>query len=263
MVITGASDGIGKSLSKEFARKGFNLILVSRSLEKLSKVKEELLAIYPSRSIEIISADFSYSHRNAANFYNELMEKMSNFNVSILVNNVGVASVKMLNNDTYENLESMLGVNVYPMTMLTHKFIPKFLSRFNETGQKSLIINISSTMEESIFPANATYAATKRYGAFFSEGLRYEYSGKIDFATVKPGVTVTQQVIQNNTQGLPLSTDPDSFAKALLGGLRTGVNHGHWKHKIFGFFLNLSPYLFTITLVRLALPTAIKKGLVS
>lgn len=41
-VITGSTDGIGKSYATELARRGINLILVSRNLEKLSKTQKEI-----------------------------------------------------------------------------------------------------------------------------------------------------------------------------------------------------------------------------
>ena len=263
VLVTGATDGIGKSIAKDFVKRGFKVILVSRSLEKLKQVQESFLTTYPGSTVEIIASDFSYSHRDPINFYQDLFEQLSVFPISVLVNNVGVATVKMLNNDTYDSIESMIGVNVYPATMLTHRLMPLFLQRYEQTGQKSLVINMSSTMDESVFPGNAVYSATKRYAFFLSEALRYEYTGKVLFATVKPGLVITPMVLKNHTQGLPLSTDPDSFAQAMLGGLRTSTNHAHWKHKILGALLNAPPYLLTVLLVRMSLPTAVRKGIVS
>ena len=41
-VVTGASDGIGKATCFELARRGFNIVLISRSLSKLNQVAAEL-----------------------------------------------------------------------------------------------------------------------------------------------------------------------------------------------------------------------------
>lgn len=41
-VVTGATDGIGKAMAQELARRGFNLVLVSRSIDKLNSVAKEL-----------------------------------------------------------------------------------------------------------------------------------------------------------------------------------------------------------------------------
>ena len=42
ILITGASSGIGKGIAKTLCRNGYNLILTSRSNEKLSQLKDEL-----------------------------------------------------------------------------------------------------------------------------------------------------------------------------------------------------------------------------
>ena len=41
-VVTGSTDGIGKEYAKELARRGVNLILVSRTMDKLNKVSAEI-----------------------------------------------------------------------------------------------------------------------------------------------------------------------------------------------------------------------------
>ena len=44
-VITGASSGLGKELSRRLAQKGANLALIARNTEKLADVKKELESI--------------------------------------------------------------------------------------------------------------------------------------------------------------------------------------------------------------------------
>lgn len=41
-IVTGATDGIGKEYARELARLGVNIILMSRSIEKLTKVAQEI-----------------------------------------------------------------------------------------------------------------------------------------------------------------------------------------------------------------------------
>ena len=261
VLITGATDGIGKALVKEFLRRGFKVIMVSRSLEKLENVRSAFLSQFPDSTIEVIAVDFSYSHRDSIVFFKDLFNNIREFPVSILVNNVGVADMRFLDKQPLESLESMIGVNTYPITMLNHMLIPVFLERYRSNKSRSLIINISSTVEESILPGNSVYSATKRYIAFLSEALRYEY-GDIDIVTVKPGAVTTPMVISNHTESAPLKTNAEAYARALLGGLRTGVNHAHWKHKLFGWGLAFAPYLLTIMVIRIMLPSLIKKGLI-
>lgn len=235
--------------------------MVSRNLEKLSSAKQEILSLYPQSTIELIQSDFSASHKDPASFYGSLIEKVQKFEVSILINNVGFGKSSSLSNLAFEDIENMIGVNTYPSTFITHKLIPVMLNRYKETKKRSLVINFSSIVEETITPGSSVYAATKRYNAFFSEGLRYEYKD-IDFSVIKPGPVMTHMLVSNEFTEIPLIVDPDNYAKAVVTGLRSGVNHAHWKHKLMGGLSSMPPYLITIGFIRLLMPWAVKKGII-
>ena len=53
-LITGASSGIGRDIAKELSKKGYDLVLVARDLEKLNELKLEL-----ETSSEVVSMDVS------------------------------------------------------------------------------------------------------------------------------------------------------------------------------------------------------------
>ena len=57
-VVTGATDGIGKAMAFELARKGLSIILISRSLEKLEASAAELRTKYPN--VEVLVANRYY-----------------------------------------------------------------------------------------------------------------------------------------------------------------------------------------------------------
>lgn len=59
VIVTGATDGIGKGLCEEFAKTGFNIILVSRTLSKLNDVANELKKINSSIKTHVVPFDFS------------------------------------------------------------------------------------------------------------------------------------------------------------------------------------------------------------
>lgn len=58
-MVTGSTDGIGKAYAKELASRGINLILVSRTLERLERTRKEIHEAFPKIEIRIIVADFS------------------------------------------------------------------------------------------------------------------------------------------------------------------------------------------------------------
>jgi len=55
--ITGASEGIGKAIALDFAKKGFAIYLLSRSKKKLKKLKDDILNYYHNDRVDIISHD--------------------------------------------------------------------------------------------------------------------------------------------------------------------------------------------------------------
>ncbi len=87
-LVTGAGDGIGREQALEMARNGMNLILVSRSEDKLVQVGKECERINPNITITIRSCDFSKAEAKDYKAFFE-SDKIKGKNLRILVNNVG------------------------------------------------------------------------------------------------------------------------------------------------------------------------------
>ena len=58
-LVLGSTAGIGLQYCYEFAQRGFNLITVSRNLEKIEKRKSEILAKFPKTDIKVLEADLA------------------------------------------------------------------------------------------------------------------------------------------------------------------------------------------------------------
>jgi len=89
VLVTGATDGIGKVYATEFAKMGFNIYLVSRSEQKLQQVQKELQTLCPQIQIKFIAKDFTKAYQ--LSFYDEFYKIEED--VSVLVNNVGIADM--------------------------------------------------------------------------------------------------------------------------------------------------------------------------
>lgn len=264
IVVTGASDGIGKCLCEVLAKRQFKLVLVARNKEKLEKLVKEMSAAHGNPNIRYVVADFSYSHRNPEEFYKGLMQQLAEFEISGLINNVGVLDFANLADQDLDKIEGMLGVNIYPQTMLSYHIIPQFLERFKKTKLRSLLINFSSTSDIVAMPTSSVYSATKRYADYLSEGIRYEYSYAIDVATVKPGVVETNMTNDSHGNGfssLPLTAEVNSYANYLIRNLHKGINYGHWKHSLLVFSMTMVPVQVANALFKAALPILHKYGI--
>ncbi|ROT78531.1 hypothetical protein C7M84_002736 [Penaeus vannamei] len=84
-VVTGSTDGIGKSYAKELASKGMNVLLVSRTKAKLERVAQEISSKYGVET-DIVQADFS----EGRSVYGNIAEHLKGKDIGILVNNVGM-----------------------------------------------------------------------------------------------------------------------------------------------------------------------------
>ncbi|KAF7813651.1 very-long-chain 3-oxoacyl-CoA reductase-like protein [Senna tora] len=91
-LITGATDGIGKAFALGLARRGLNLILVSRSSGKLRSVSEEIRAEFPRSEIRTVEIDFSDDGGGGGGMkrLREAVLDGGAVDLGILVNNVGI-----------------------------------------------------------------------------------------------------------------------------------------------------------------------------
>jgi len=180
-LITGASTGIGAVYADRLARRGYDLILVARSQEKLSEVAAQLKSIGPT--IETFPADLTRKED-----VQRVADRLStDASITALVNNAGTASVGKLLDSKIEDLESMINLNVTALTRLALAAMPGFVAR-----KSGLLINIASVVALAPELLNGTYSGTKAYVVNFTQALKKEVEGKgVTVQAVLPGATAT------------------------------------------------------------------------
>jgi uncharacterized protein len=173
-LITGASGGIGLDLAREFAKDGYNLVLVARSKEKLALLAADFAKQY-TISVTVIAKDLSKASA-PDELYNEL--KTRGIQIDALVNNAGFATYgKFVEIGLEQELQEM------QLNMVTLTHLSKLFGRDMVTHKNGKILNVASTAAFQPGPLMAVYYATKAYVLSFSEALANEFEGT--------GVTVT------------------------------------------------------------------------
>ena len=97
--------------------------------------------------------------------------------ISILVNNVGVASAGPYIEQNDQIIHNIITANMYSVVLLTQQVIKSFKKRYEESGRKgirSLICNTSAMAAISPAPNCAPYAASKIAGDYIGFGLTKE-----------------------------------------------------------------------------------------
>lgn len=161
VLITGASSGIGKDLAKVFAQKGYNLVLISRTEEKLQDVKEEILKDN-TVDIEIIAMDLS-NEQNCKKLHNRVKD------VDILVNNAGFGDCGEFTKTDLEKELKMINTNIVAYHILTKLYLKDMKEK--NSGK---ILNVASIAGFMPGPLLATYYSTKSYVVRLSESIREE-----------------------------------------------------------------------------------------
>ena len=108
VMITGASSGIGKAFAAQFAKKGYDLILVARRKERLQELAEEWTK--KGRKCFVLTADLAKKKE-----CRKIMEEVEKLPVKVFINNAGFGDCgSFLETDLSKEME-MIHVNIRAM----------------------------------------------------------------------------------------------------------------------------------------------------
>lgn len=154
VVVTGGTRGIGEAISREFAQKGYDIVInFVNSEDKANNLKKELEEKY---AIKVLPVKADISNEEECKM---LVEKSINEfgKIDVLVNNAGIVIDKEFDDRTIEDWKQTLDVNLIAPFVLT-KLVGKEMLK-----QKSgAIINISSTNGlNTYYPTSVDYDTSK------------------------------------------------------------------------------------------------------
>jgi uncharacterized protein len=179
-LITGASSGIGKGLSTEFAKDGYNVILAARSVAKMQALADSLQELY-NVTATVIAADLE-TDAGAAQLYADV--KARGITLSALANNAGYGAFGEFHQSELKGELAMMQLNMNTVVVLSKLFMPDLLAT------KGKIINTASTAAFQPGPYMAVYYATKAFVLSFSEAIASELEGTcVTVTALCPGPT--------------------------------------------------------------------------
>jgi short-subunit dehydrogenase len=186
VLITGASSGIGLELAKQFARGGWNLVLVARREPELRDLAASLKV-----QTQVVVADLTRVEERK-----RLIEMLRETPVDCLVNNAGFADYSPFAKADWDKNAALLHLNIEALTHLTHAFLPGMIER-----KRGRILNVASTAAFFPGPGMATYYASKAFVLSFSEALATEVEGSgVSVTCLCPGATTSEFQERANMQ---------------------------------------------------------------
>lgn len=238
-VVTGATDGIGKGMAFEFARKGQNVVLISRTQSKLDDCAAELKTKYPNVEVKVLAVDYG-------KFDQQMRNKVENFlrdlEIGVLVNNVGVSYPypQYFNELSDEKVEEMITLNVNSTTWMTRIVLPSMLDR-----KKGAIVNMASTACMVNSPLLSQYGAAKGYIKHFTECLNLELKGKGVHVQCQVPLFVATKLAKIRKSSLFVPS-PAGYARAAVAAIGYGcVVTPYWAHKLQMYLMHSLPEFIT------------------
>ena len=233
-VITGSTDGIGKASAIHLARLGFNIVLISRSIDKLQTVAKEIQQIKgPSGKnvkTKIICNDFTKNF-DAKTFEDIYSQHLAELDISILHNNVGMATVGPFLKMSEQDVHNMITCNTYGPVLLTRQVIAGMAKRNKEKKKRSLIVFTSALASIVPIPGGAVYSATKILNDFLCWGLEYELADqKIDVMAWR-AAGVSTNMIGNEKPSL-MTVTPEHYVKCGFSKVTSGVHSAYFMHEL-------------------------------
>lgn len=182
ILVTGASQGIGRALIVEAAKRGAKVLAAARSQPLLDELATEVRKT--GGVIETVAADVTRPEDRQA-MADAAVRSFGGLDV--LINNAGIGATGHFMDSGSEVLRQIFETNFFGLTETTRVCLPLL-----KQGVTPAIVNISSVVGKRALPARSLYSSSKFAVAGFSEAIRAELAKDgIDVIVVSPGLTQT------------------------------------------------------------------------
>ena len=179
--ITGASSGIGKAASKEFARTGSKVFVSARRKSELERLNNELKE--ENLSVEIFPCNIASS----SNVDQTAKKILSTNKIDCLINSAGITLFKLAAENSINEIDDIIHTNLLGPIYSIKSVLPSMIKQNGGT-----IINILSAVTKKVFIQSSAYSASKHGLIGYTNSLREEVrKHNVRIINVIPGATQT------------------------------------------------------------------------
>jgi len=182
VLITGATDGLGKALALLLAERGYRVFAAGRSAEKLAHL--DAIAREKNLAMESISLDVC-SDASVQSAVQTVLAKAAS--IDVLVNNAGVNYTAAVEDLSMEDWRAQFETNVFGVLRVTRAVLPRMRER--RSGRILMMSSLSGLVTP---PTQGAYSSSKHALEGLSNALRMElYPFGIDVVLIEPGYIIT------------------------------------------------------------------------
>ena len=192
ILITGANQGIGLEIAKNFYSKGSNIILCARNKKKLLSIKKKLVSKFKNK---FFLEPLDISKQNQVDkFYKKIFKK--NKKIDILINNAGSIHTSLFQMTPIEKFKEIFLINYFSQIIFTQQIIKNMIK--NKNGS---ITYISSTSGIDGNEGRGAYSDSKAAIISKSKVLSKELGiFNIRVNSIAPGLTNTNMMTENTSK---------------------------------------------------------------
>ncbi len=215
VLITGASEGIGRATAQTFASHGYQLVLAARTADPLTKAA---LALESEFNCDVLAVPTDVTDpEQTQTLITRTLDRYDH--IDCLINNAGICMSGSFAHSSLDQIHQLMNVNFWGYIHTIRAVLPHFLNR--RQGQ---IINVGSFGGKMPLPGMATYCASKYAVTGLTDALRLELTPKgIRVIGVHPGVVnsdfMKRALFAEDSQpsDVPLSSDSEALPSSDSG----------------------------------------------
>jgi NAD(P)-dependent dehydrogenase (short-subunit alcohol dehydrogenase family) len=183
VLVTGATSGIGRSISLHLARAGWRVFASGRRPEQLASLVQEASGL----ALETLPLDVT-DRESIRQARAAVLQRTGGKGLDALVNNAGFGLVAPMETIDESDMRRQFETNVFGLVAVSQAFLPDM--RANGSGT---VVNISSMVGRFVFPLQGIYCATKHAVEAVSDAMRREVAQfGIRVVIVEPGAIRSQ-----------------------------------------------------------------------
>ena len=213
-LITGGSQGLGKTIAEHFLREGANIVLCARSEKELSASRDELAKKYPVQKVSAKTCDVSNEAQVSEIIAFALRELDS---LDALVLNAGIyGPMGLTESVSLDEWRRAIDINLFGVLLPCRAVIP----HFKKTGRGKIVV-LSGGGATNPLPNISAYAASKAAVVRLMETLAEELkSFHVDVNAIAPGALATRLVDE------VLAAGPEKVGAAFFEKNKSWKEHG-------------------------------------
>ena len=217
VLITGATDGLGRAAALLLAEKGYRVFAAGRSVEKRAEL--DRLAAARKLPLETLQLDVC-DDNSVSRGVQQILQKAGHLDV--LINNAGVGLMAVAEELRLDDLRRLYETNIFGLLRVTQAVLPHMRGR--KSGRILMLSSVAGILTP---PTYGAYSSSKHAVEALSNALRLElYPFNIEVILIEPGYIMTnfQQTAKEQAESYIEGSATSPYAKIYSGAIAGATN---------------------------------------